>query len=163
MASRLLLHRSLRPFSLAAIFLTSSLLSQPFRTRKPLLCNSPPYYPFNSIPASPDTPSKKSQVPLFYNGSLNPEAMKQISSGSLLGLVCGIGVSVFSKPLALLIGLLIVGVNMLELRGIHVIPYQRIQKYVKGVDLRSLVEDNIPRKIAFGTTFALAGFGSFTD
>ncbi len=52
---------------------------------------------------------------------------------------------------------------MLESRGVHVIPYQRIQRYVRGVDLRALLEDNVPRKVAFGTTFALAGFASFSD
>jgi hypothetical protein len=38
--------------------------------------------------------------------------MKQISAGSLVGLVCGIGVSIFSKPLAVILGLVIVGVNV---------------------------------------------------
>jgi hypothetical protein len=115
MASRLLLHRPLRPFTLAALFTSSGfLLTRSFTFRKPLQCDSlaERSFPFNNVPASGpvvSTPERKS-VPLFKDGSLNPEAMKQISSGSLIGLVCGIGVSVFSKPLALLIGLLIGGV-----------------------------------------------------
>jgi len=36
-----------------------------------------------------------------------------------------------------------------------------MQKYVKSVDLRSAVQDNVAFKLAFGATFALVGFGGF--
>lgn len=77
------------------------------------------------------------------------------------GLVAGLGISVFSKSLALLIGLLVVGVQTAESYGIHLIPYQRLQGYVKGVDLRSAVQDNVAFKISFGTMFALSAFAEF--
>lgn len=67
----------------------------------------------------------------------------------------------FSKSLALLIGLLVVGVQTAEHYGIHLIPYNRLQGYVKGVDLRSAVQDNAAMKISFGTMFALSAFGHF--
>ena len=35
-------------------------------------------------------------------------------------------------------------------------PTQRIQQYVKGIDLRSAIEDNAAFKLSFGATFILA-------
>lgn len=51
----------------------------------------------------------------------------------------------------------------LESRGIHIVPYGRMQKYVKSVDLRSAVQDNVAFKLAFGATFALVGFADFSS
>lgn len=39
------------------------------------------------------------------SGAPNPKALRQVSMGSILGVFCGLGISVFSKPLAILIGL----------------------------------------------------------
>lgn len=82
--------------------------------------------------------------------------------------------------MALLIGLLVVGVQVISPRapglpafngwmhadiskwaasyGINVLPYNKLQKYVTSVDLRSAVQDNVAMKISFGTTFAMAAF-----
>lgn len=46
-------------------------------------------------------------------------------------------------------------------RGYNVIPTTRIQRYVKGIDLRSAIEDNVAFKLSFGLTFALASLASF--
>jgi uncharacterized membrane protein (Fun14 family) len=81
--------------------------------------------------------------------------------GDWTGLGSGIIISFFSKPLALLIGLLVLGAQYLEMRGIHLIPYGRIQGYVKSVDVTGLVRDNVAFKLSFGVTCALASFGSF--
>jgi len=86
--------------------------------------------------------------------------MRQITTGSLAGLFCGLTVSVFSKPLALLIGLVIAGLYSLEMSGIHVIPYQRLQRYFKEYDIRAVLLDNMPFKLSFGITCSLAAFGS---
>ena len=77
------------------------------------------------------------------------------------GLIAGLGISVFSKPLTLLIGLLIVGVQTAESYGIHVVPYKRLQSYFKSVDMRSAVQDNMAFKICFGAMFALSAFAEF--
>lgn len=77
------------------------------------------------------------------------------------GLVAGLGVSVFSKPLAVLIGLLIIGVQTAESYGIRLVPYKKLQGLVKGVDMRSAIQDNIAFKISFGAMFALSGFAEF--
>jgi len=101
------------------------------------------------------------QTPVVSNGQLNPGAVRQISSGSIIGLCVGLLVSTFSKSLALLIGLGVVAVQMASRYGINVIPYNKLQKYVTSIDLRSAVQDNVAFKISFGTTFALAAFMQF--
>jgi len=60
-----------------------------------------------------------------------------------------------------LIGLAVAGTQYLASQGYNIIPTQRLQKYVKGIDLRSAVEDNVAFKLAFGTTFMLAAFAEF--
>nr|POE56523.1 hypothetical protein CFP56_33495 [Quercus suber] len=81
------------------------------------------------------------------NGKLNASAVRQMSSGSIIGL----GVAFFSKSLALLLGLLVVGVQTAEHYGVRLIPYNKLQGYVKGVDLRSAIQDNAAFKLSFGT------------
>lgn len=78
-------------------------------------------------------------------------------------MVAGLGVSVFSKSLVLIIGLLIAGVQTAESYGVHLIPYKKIQGYVKGVDVRSAVQDNIAFKISFGLMFALSAFAELPN
>ena len=78
------------------------------------------------------------------------------------GLVSGLTISLFSKTLALLLGLAFLGIHTAEKQlGISIIPYNTVQKYVKGVDLRSAVQDNAALKVSFGVMFALSGFASF--
>ena len=43
-------------------------------------------------------------------------------------------------------------------RGYNIIPTTRLQKYVKSIDLRSALEDNVAFKLSFGVTFMLAAF-----
>lgn len=51
--------------------------------------------------------------------------------------------------------------QFLESRGIHIIPYNRIQKYAKNIDVRSALQDNVAFKLTFGVTFTLAAFAEF--
>ena len=46
-------------------------------------------------------------------------------------------------------------------RGYNVVPTSRIQRYVKGIDLRSAIEDNVAFKLSFGATFMLASLAEF--
>ncbi|KAH7051223.1 hypothetical protein B0J12DRAFT_662454 [Macrophomina phaseolina] len=105
--------------------------------------------------------SRDARAPVVRNGRANPRIWRQISSGSIIGLVGGLAVSTFSKPLALLVGLLVLGTQFLESRGIHIVPYKTIQKYAKSIDVRSALQDNVAFKLAFGSTFALAAFAEF--
>lgn len=53
--------------------------------------------------------ASEAQTPLItQSGAANPRAVRQVSMGSILGVIGGLGISVFSKPLAVLIGLGIV-------------------------------------------------------
>lgn len=110
---------------------------------------------------SSDSYRQNAKTPVLRGGSLNPGAVKQLSGGSIVGLCCGLLVSTFSKSLALLLGLMVVGVQVASSYGIHIIPYNRLQKYVTSIDLRSAVQDNVAFKLSFGTTFALAAFMEF--
>ena len=109
----------------------------------------------------------------FLHGSMaNPRLVT-------LGVLGGVAVSTFSKTLAMLFGLLVFGVQVrnprhdgngqamlmhtqyLASHGYNIVPTTRIQRYVKGIDLRSALEDNVAFKLSFGLSFALASLGSF--
>ncbi|KAL2038465.1 hypothetical protein N7G274_008804 [Stereocaulon virgatum] len=105
--------------------------------------------------------SRDAKVPIIKDGRLNPEAIRQVGAGSVLGLVGGVAVRTFSKTLALLFGWLIFGVKFLASRGFNIVPTSRIRKYVNGVDLRSAIEDDVAFKLSFGATFALASLAEF--
>lgn len=96
------------------------------------------------------------------------------------GLLGGLAVSTFSKTLAFLLGLAIFGVQVRKFtpaghseqwkremtdeyqrkwaasHGYNIVPTSRIQRYVRGIDLRSTIEDNVAFKLSFGATFMLA-------
>lgn len=46
-------------------------------------------------------------------------------------------------------------------RGYNIVPTTRLQQYVKSIDLRSAIEDNVAFKLSFGATFMLAAFAEF--
>ncbi|PNS15604.1 inosine-5'-monophosphate dehydrogenase [Sphaceloma murrayae] len=146
---------------LTALGASSILLGNPLAQRRRLMLDSSP----SSVSArdwSYSQYQRDASVPVFsQGGGLNPRAIRQISAGSIIGVLAGMAVSTFSKPLTLIIGLLILGITGLESRGISIVPYKRIQKYVTNVDLRSLIQDNAAFKLSFGATFALTGFADF--
>jgi len=117
--------------------------------RRPLLCDSYASY------------SRDTKVPVVKQGRVNPAAFRQISTGSILGLAGGLAVSTFSKSLAFLIGLFVLAVQTAAYKGYNIVPTTRLQKYVKSIDLRSAVQDNVAFKFSFGTTFLLAAFADF--
>ncbi|KAF4303275.1 hypothetical protein GTA08_BOTSDO09188 [Botryosphaeria dothidea] len=161
--------RLLRPLSVgltASAVLAAPLLARP--TSLHAYCDD------SASAASPVSPrdwsfsqySRDARAPVVRKGRVNPRVWRQVSSGSIIGLVGGLAVSTFSKPLALLIGLLVLGTQyfypqFLESRGIHIIPYNRIQKYAKNIDVRSALQDNVAFKLTFGVTFTLAAFAEF--
>ncbi|KAI5364961.1 hypothetical protein Slin15195_G044990 [Septoria linicola] len=125
--------------------------------RRPILLDSSPA----SISAkdwSMNQYQQDAQVPIVKHGKFNVRSVRQLSAGSIIGLVAGLAVSTFSKSLVLIIGLLVAGVQTAESYGIHIVPYKTIGRYVKGVDVRSAVQDNVALKISFGLMFALSAF-----
>ncbi|KAJ9643059.1 hypothetical protein H2201_004863 [Coniosporium apollinis] len=162
MASRILLRPLTNTFTstlLVSSVLAAPLLLQPYR--RPLLLDSATVSPLSSKDWSYSRYQRDAQVPVTKNGRVNPAVFKQISAGSILGLIGGVAVSVFSKPLALIIGLLVFGLQAVESSGLHIIPYNSMQRYVKSINLRSAVLDNVAFKLSFGATFALAAFAEF--
>ncbi|KAF7874966.1 hypothetical protein EAF04_002139 [Stromatinia cepivora] len=117
-----------------------------------------------SSPLSTSSTSKYGDVKTSIvrnGGGLNPKAVRQISSGSIIGLGAGLAVSTFSRSLALIIGLMIVGLQWASSHGLNLIPTDRIQRYIKHVNLRSAIQENVAFKVSFGTTFAMAAFMRF--
>jgi hypothetical protein len=49
----------------------------------------------------------------------------------------------------------------IESRGIHIIPYNFLQRRFKQTNVQSLIRDNVAFKLSFGLTFALAAFAEF--
>lgn len=49
----------------------------------------------------------------------------------------------------------------LESRGLHIIPYGRLQSIFKTTNIRGALQDNVAFKLSFGLTFALAAFSGF--
>ncbi|KAH7087762.1 hypothetical protein FB567DRAFT_525698 [Paraphoma chrysanthemicola] len=146
------------------ILSTPLLLSAPLlmhQYRHPVRCEGPD--PLSKITADlTKNYSSEARTPIITeSGTANPQAIRQVSMGSILGVLGGLGISVFSKPLAILIGLGIFVLQFIESRGIHVIPYSFLQRRFKQTNVRSLIRDNAAFKLSFGLTFALAAFAEF--
>ncbi|TGO30964.1 hypothetical protein BPAE_0002g00550 [Botrytis paeoniae] len=112
--------------------------------------------------SSPLSKNGNANAPIIKKGGgLDSKTVSQISSGSIVGLGAGLAVSTFSRSLALIIGLMVVGIQWASSHGLDIVPTDRIQRYIKHVNLRSLMEDNVAFKVSFGTTFAMAAFMRF--
>ncbi|KIV91518.1 hypothetical protein PV10_06050 [Exophiala mesophila] len=137
----------------------------PFVVGRPLArLDTSPSSPADAAPFSSSsyTHSRDAKTPLTKDGkTLNPAAVKQISLGAILGLGAGLVLSAFSTSLTLLLGLGIVIWQYAARKGYNFIPVDRLQRYVKGVNLRSAINDNVAFKISFGLMFALSAFGEF--
>ncbi|KAJ5134112.1 hypothetical protein N7526_005477 [Penicillium atrosanguineum] len=103
----------------------------------------------------------RSGIAAQANGFLTPENMKQISLGSVLGLVAGVGLRAFSRVLVVVIGMSVVFIEWAASKGYNILPLHRIQKYVKNVDVHRAVSQHRPFKMSFGATMALAAFAQF--
>ncbi|KAF7671463.1 hypothetical protein GT037_010538 [Alternaria burnsii] len=95
------------------LILSTPLLVYQFRNAQPIRCDGPD--PITKI--TNDLKSNyvtEARTPVItQSGAMNPKAVRQISMGSILGVIGGLGISVFSKPLAVLIGL---GIFALQVR-----------------------------------------------
>ncbi|KAL9579115.1 MAG: hypothetical protein Q9203_006838, partial [Teloschistes exilis] len=89
------------------------------------------------------------------------QVIRQLALGSVLGVVGGVAVGMFSRVLGVLLGLGFAVVQYAASKGYNIIPVDRIQRYVKGIDLRSALEENPAFKLSFGVTFALASMARF--
>ncbi|KAJ5794827.1 hypothetical protein N7457_001426 [Penicillium paradoxum] len=112
-------------------------------------------------PAHPSESVGQQQVRSKRTGMLNAETMRQVSLGSVLGLVAGVGLRAFSKALVVILGMGVVFIEYAASKGYNILPINRIQKYVKRVDLRRAMSEHRTFKMSFGTMMAMAAFANF--
>ncbi|KAF5879540.1 uncharacterized protein Bfra_006749 [Botrytis fragariae] len=105
--------------------------------------------------------SKNGNAPIIKKGAAWIRRLTPTNTKPTTGLGAGLAVSTFSRSLALIIGLMVVGIQWASSHGLDIVPTDRIQRYIKHVNLRSLVEENVAFKVSFGTTFAMAAFMRF--
>ncbi|KAI9374266.1 hypothetical protein BJX61DRAFT_532553 [Aspergillus egyptiacus] len=139
--------------------------SSPFRAKPTQCLFTAPYHRAGPEQSDwtmgPQDPLRSKQGATTKSGILTASNMRQISLGSVLGLVVGLGLRAFSRVLVVLFGMGIVAVEWAASRGYNIFPVRRLQKYVKSVDLEKAVSRNLPFKMTFGATMALAAFAQF--
>ncbi|KAL4991977.1 hypothetical protein BDW68DRAFT_173614 [Aspergillus falconensis] len=140
----------------------SLLYSSPFRTA-PMRCDYATPNIGSTGPAwtvSPQDRLRKQGV-AGKSGIMTASNMRQVSMGSVLGLLVGVGLRAFSRVLVVLIGMGIIAVEWAASKGYNILPTHQLQKYVKSVNLEKLMSRNVPFKVTFGATMALAAFAQF--
>ncbi|KAJ5182852.1 hypothetical protein N7492_000468 [Penicillium capsulatum] len=144
----------------------------PFRS--PIQCQySAPYYrpetPANADSGwavNPNDPilSKQGRTGIgarAQSGFLTADNMRQVSLGSVLGLVAGVGLRAFSRVLVLVLGMGVVLVEWAAAKGYNILPADRLQRFFKGVNIHRAIHEHRPFKLSFGVVMALAAFGQF--
>jgi hypothetical protein len=87
------------------LILSTPLLAYQFRNAQRIRCDGPdPFSKVTNDLTSNYTTEARTPI-VTQSGAVNPQAIRQISMGSILGVIGGLGISLFSKPLAILIGL----------------------------------------------------------
>lgn len=92
---------------------------------------------------------------------IDAAVIKQVSGGSISGLVTGLLVSVFSKTLVLLAGISLVVIQVASRYGIDLVGSLRLREKAKTSKVIEALLEDTPFKLAFGITFALSAFASF--
>lgn len=87
------------------LILSTPLLISQYRNRQPIRCDSADPLTKITNDLTRNYASEARTPVITESGAANPRAIRQVSMGSILGVFCGLGISVFSKPLAILIGL----------------------------------------------------------
>ncbi|EEP79348.1 predicted protein [Uncinocarpus reesii 1704] len=93
--------------------------------------------------------------------NISPQTVRQISLGSVLGLVAGVGLRIFSRTLTFTLGVAILLIEWAASKGYNIVPTQFLQRYVKSVDVRRAITKNLAFKASFGTTLMLSAFSEF--
>ena len=87
------------------LILSTPMLIHQYRNRQLIRCDGPDPLTKITNDLSRNYASEARTPIITESGAANPRAIRQVSMGSILGVFCGLGISVFSKPLAILIGL----------------------------------------------------------
>ncbi|KAL1998114.1 hypothetical protein VTN02DRAFT_6845 [Thermoascus thermophilus] len=95
------------------------------------------------------------------NRWLTPTTMRQVSLGSVLGVLAGLGLRAFSRVVVFAVGVGVVAVEWAASKGYILLPLNRLRRFVRGYDLEAALTRNVPFKTSFGATMALAAFAQF--
>jgi hypothetical protein len=87
------------------LILSTPLLISHYQRLAPIRCDGPDALSRITDGLTRNYASDAKTPVITESGAANPRAIRQVSMGSILGVFCGLGISVFSKPLAILIGL----------------------------------------------------------
>ncbi|KAM5442248.1 hypothetical protein MferCBS31731_002622 [Microsporum ferrugineum] len=96
-----------------------------------------------------------------FGGLITAETARQVSLGSALGVLAGLGLRIFSRTLAFSFGLAIIIIEWAASKGYDILPTSWLQRHITSVDFRKLTHENVPFKASFGTTLAMAAFAEF--
>ncbi|PWW72066.1 hypothetical protein C7212DRAFT_286962 [Tuber magnatum] len=102
--------------------------------------------------------SNRSSLAAKPRTTFSPLIYRQVASGSFIGLAVGLAVCRFSKSIALIFGSLLLLVEFLAMKGFHVVPYKRLSRWTKDIDLKDFVTRNMAFKVSFGAAFALSSY-----
>ncbi|KAH8653655.1 hypothetical protein BX600DRAFT_515907 [Xylariales sp. PMI_506] len=94
---------------------------------------------------------------------LDPEVIRQLSSGSVTGFLAGLVISVFSRTLVLLFGVTVVIIQVAARYGINVIDQLRVKERLGNSRVLRALEKDPAFKLSFGFFFAMSAFIRFRD
>jgi hypothetical protein len=116
------------------LILSYPLLARQHRFLQPMRCDSSPFAKITD--GLTKNYASEAQTPILTeSGAANPRAIRQVSMGSILGVFCGLGISVFSKPLAILIGL---GIFVLQVSSSS-------SHFIDSLSMCERRDENIPK------------------
>ncbi|KAI0382661.1 hypothetical protein F5Y04DRAFT_41410 [Hypomontagnella monticulosa] len=107
-----------------------------------------------------DTPRPMSSRPPVKE-KLDPELLKQLSSGSVTGFVSGVIISIFSRTLVLLLGLSVVILQVASRCGIDLVQQLKLKQRLGNSRILAALEKNPAFKLSFGLFFAMSAFMQF--
>ena len=111
------------------LVLCTPILAYQFRYSNPIRCDGPDPFTRITNDLTNNYTTEASTPILTHSGAVNPQAIRQVSLGSILGVIGGLGISIFSKPLAILIGLGIFALQVSFMRLLvtwSVAPYMHL-------------------------------------
>ncbi|KAG5287000.1 FUN14 superfamily domain-containing protein [Histoplasma ohiense] len=148
-----------RPFLFAAPLGLSLSLALP--KREPILCDFAGPFATTSHSHYSTSPVSKAKRGIRSGGGINENTVRQLSLGSVLGLLAGFGLRIFSRALVFALGLTVLGVEWAASKGYNVVPTRWLRERVRSANLQRFLTENVPFKVSFGTMMMLAAFAQF--
>ncbi|OJD26249.1 hypothetical protein ACJ73_02368 [Blastomyces percursus] len=148
-----------RPFLFAVPLGLSLSLALP--RRQPIFCDFAGPFTTTSHSQYSSSPVSKTTSRIRSRSGISEKTARQISLGSVLGLLAGLGLRIFSRALVFALGVMILGAEWAASKGYNIVPTRWLQKHVKSVDVQRFVTKDVPFKVSFGTMMMLAAFAQF--